>query len=225
VDDSQEAAARAAFDRHELEESMRLWPRRAGMERRILHRLIKTHRPSAAVWAIDEKLRRLWVSALQSRVFNEIVSRRIDSLGTLMDGDFAMKHENGAGFLVESAQQEQPRADAFEISPTGPLIGFRVTLPQGEPLRIEQEVFSAYDLKPEDFKRTGQLRVKGDRRPLRVQPSDVDVAAGVDEFGPHITVAFTLPAGSFATVLLRELMKSESHHGGTENTEIRQNSE
>jgi len=225
VDDSQEAAARAAFDRHELEESMRLWPRRAGMERRILHRLIKTHRPSAAVWAIDEKLRRLWVSALQSRVFNEIASRRIESLGTLIDGDFAMKHENGAGFLVENAAQEQPRADAFEISPTGPLIGFRVTLPRDEPLRIEQEVFLSYDLKPEDFKRTGQLRVKGDRRPLRVQPTDVDVAAGVDEFGPHITVAFTLPAGSFATILLRELMKSDTPHGGAEGAEAKQSHE
>jgi tRNA(Glu) U13 pseudouridine synthase TruD len=31
----------------------------------------------------------------------------------------------------------------------------------------------------------------------------------VDEFGPHVTVAFTLPAGSFATVFLRELMKSD----------------
>lgn len=209
ADDSQEAGARAAFDRSDFEESMRLWPRRCGMERRILHRLMKTHRPSAAVWAIDEKLRRLWVSALQSRVFNEIVARRIESLGTLIDGDFAMKHENGAGFVVESAAAEQPRADAFEISPTGPLIGYRVTLPRGEPLRIEQEVFTSYALKPEDFKRTGQLRVKGDRRPLRVRPTDVDLAAGVDELGPHVTVAFTLPAGSFATVLVRELMKTD----------------
>jgi tRNA(Glu) U13 pseudouridine synthase TruD len=30
----------------------------------------------------------------------------------------------------------------------------------------------------------------------------------VDEHGAHITVAFTLPAGSYATVLMRELMKS-----------------
>ena len=202
--------ARSAFDRGELEESMRLWPRHFGMERRILHRLIKTHRPSSAVWAIEEKLRRLWVSALQSRVFNQIVAGRIGGLDRLMDGDFAYKHENGACFIVESAAAEQPRADAFEISPTGPLIGFRVSLPQGEPLRIEQETFARYGLAPADFKRAGSLRVKGDRRPLRVQPTDVDLAAGVDEHGPHITVAFTLPAGSFATVLLRELMKNDA---------------
>jgi tRNA(Glu) U13 pseudouridine synthase TruD len=40
-----------------------------------------------------------------------------------------------------------------------------------------------------------------------VKPEDFDLTGGVDEHGPHITVAFTLPAGSFATVLLRELTK------------------
>ncbi|MDB5305559.1 MAG: hypothetical protein JWM97_3108, partial [Phycisphaerales bacterium] len=29
-----------------------------------------------------------------------------------------------------------------------------------------------------------------------------------DEHGAHITLAFTLPPGSFATVLLREIMKT-----------------
>jgi tRNA pseudouridine13 synthase len=209
TDEPQVAQARAAFDRSDLEESMRLWPRHFGMERRVLHRLIKTHRPSSAVWSIDQRLRRLWVSALQSRIFNEVVAKRIDSLDRLMDGDFAYKHENGACFLVENASIEQPRAGDFEISPTGPLIGFRISLPQGEPLKMEQEIFSTHGLTPADFKRAGSLRVKGDRRPLRVKPTDIEMASGVDEHGPHITVAFTLPAGSFATVLLRELMKSD----------------
>ena len=39
------------------------------------------------------------MSALQSRVYNEVVAQRIDSLGQLLDGDFAYKHENGACFL------------------------------------------------------------------------------------------------------------------------------
>lgn len=210
IDDAETARARAAFDRSDLDEAMRLFPRHHGMERRVLHRLIKTHRPSSAVWSIDEKLRRLWVSALQSRLFNEIVAKRIESLDRLMPGDFAYKHENGACFSVEDTEKEQPRADSFEISPTGPLIGFRVSMPQAEPLRIEQEVFAAHGLTPQDFKRAGSLRVKGDRRPLRVQPTDIDLAAGVDEHGPHITAAFTLPAGSFATMLLRELMKEKA---------------
>ncbi|MEA2736159.1 MAG: tRNA pseudouridine13 synthase, partial [Humisphaera sp.] len=83
VDDQFSFAARRAFDARDNAASMKAWPRRAGMERRILARLMKTHRPSAAVRAVDEKIRRLWVSALQSRVFNDVVARRIDDVDKL----------------------------------------------------------------------------------------------------------------------------------------------
>lgn len=209
VDDAQTIGARNAFESGDLERSMHLWSRRHGLERRILARLMKTGSPGTAVRAIDEKLRRLWVSALQSKLFNEVVARRINSLGTLMTGDLAWKHENGACFLVKSADVEQPRADAFEISPTGPLVGSRMTLPQGEPLAMEEAIFKSHGLTPGHFRQEGRDRAKGARRPLRVQPKDVSLAAGVDEHGGHITVAFTLPPGSYATVLLREVMKSD----------------
>ena len=61
----------------------------------------------------------------------------------MLDGDLAYKHDNGACFRVDAAAVEQPRCEAFEISPTGPLVGYRMTLPQGEPLRIEEQVFAS----------------------------------------------------------------------------------
>jgi tRNA pseudouridine13 synthase len=116
VDDPETVKARAAFDRRENEEAMRHWPRRSGMERRVLARLMKTGRPSAAARAIDEKLRRLWVSALQSRVFNDVVARRVDAdtLDRVLDGDLAWKHDSGGVFRVEDGQAaaEQPRCEA-----------------------------------------------------------------------------------------------------------------
>ena len=208
VDDEAGLQFRAAFDRGELQEALKLMPRGHGMEFRVLKRLIQSERPQAAVWAIDDKIRKLWMSALQSRVFNTIVAKRIGSLGQVMNGDVAYKHENSACFSVENAAVEQPRADRFEISPTGPLVGFRVTLQTGVPMAIEQAAFDAYPISPGDF-RNGSLRVKGERRPLRVQPTDIELEAGVDEHGSYITVAFTLPAGCYATVLLRELMKND----------------
>src|SRR2546428_5615399 len=211
VDEGQDHQARALFDRGDLEAAMNAWPRRAGMERRVLARLIKTSRPGAAVRAIDERLRRLWVSALQSRLFNDVLARRVEA-GTydrLLDGDLAYKHVNGACFLVENAAAEQPRAEAFEVSPTGPLFGYRMTLPAGEALRVEQEAFSAAGLISQDFRSRAIGKVQGARRPLRVKPAHVELAAGVDDHGAQITVAFTLPPGSVATVLLRELMKTE----------------
>ncbi len=211
IDDRDALDARRAFDAGDFPNAMRLFPRRSGMERRILARFAKERRPGAAVRMIDEKIRRLWVSALQSKMFNDVLSQRIQSLDRLMDGDLAYKHENGACFHVESAATEQARADTFEISPTGPLIGYRMTMPAGEPLRVEQEVLAASGLTPESFRQAGKHKVKGARRPLRVQPQDVQIESGVDDHGAHVTVAFTLPAGSFATVLLGELMKPKLH--------------
>jgi tRNA pseudouridine13 synthase len=216
LDDPQTLKARTNFERHDLDGAMKGWPRSGGLERRILARLIKTEKAGAAVRAIDEKLRRLWVSALQSKLFNEVLTQRIDSLDKLVDGDLAYKHENGACFLVESAATEQPRADSFEISATGPLVGYRMSSPQGEAEKIEETVFKSHGLTPGHFKQEGRDRAKGARRPLRVQPRDLQLAAGVDEFGEHITVAFTLPAGSYATVLLRELMKSDQKEASDE---------
>jgi tRNA pseudouridine13 synthase len=207
VDDGQTHQARSLFDRGDYEASMKAWPRRHGMERRVLARFIKTRKAGAAVRVIEDRLRRLWVSALQSTMFNQVVGRRIQTLDKLMDGDLAWKHDSGAVFAVESAAAEQARCDAFEISPSGPLIGYRMTEPKGEPAAIEAEAFAAEGLKPEDFRRTGSLKVKGARRPLRIQPKDAQLEAGVDEFGPYITAAFSLPAGSFATVLIAELTK------------------
>jgi tRNA pseudouridine13 synthase len=78
----------------------------------------------------------------------------------------------------------------------------------GEPLRIEREVFEQAGLQGSDFRSPRLGKVRGARRPLRVKPEAVELAAGVDEHGPYVTIAFTLPAGSFATVLMRELMKN-----------------
>jgi tRNA pseudouridine13 synthase len=214
LDNPRQLAARQAFDRGDFAASMKLWPRSSGMERRILARFIKTQNPAAAVRAVDQRIRRLWISALQSDLFNQVVARRIASLDKLLAGDLAEKHDNGAVFRVVDASVEQPRCDAFQISPTGPLIGYRMTLPEGQPLQIEEEIFASRGIRPADFRAAGRLKVKGARRSLRVRPTDVELAAGVDQHGPHITAAFTLPAGSFATVFLRELMKVEPDASG-----------
>jgi len=210
IDDPQSMQARAAFDAGDTEEAMRRFPRRCGMERRILAGLNKTQNPRAAVGKIDQRLRRLWISALQSSFFNQVVARRIDSLHQVLQGDLAYKHDSGAVFLVEDAVKEQPRADAFEISPAGPLIGYRLTMPQGDALKIEQEVFDAAGIHAADFRVAGKLKVKGARRSMRFRPKDMEYSAGVDANGSYITAAFTLPAGAFATVVMRELMKGEA---------------
>lgn len=209
IDEAGEQSARTMYDRGDHAGALREYPRRCGMERRMLAALVKGRKPGDVVRNIEPRLRRLWVSALQSRLFNEVVAARIEELDHLLDGDLAYKHDNGACFAVENAVEEQPRCQRFEISATGPLVGYRMTAPAGKPLEIEQSVFAGYGLKATHFKQEGRDHAKGARRPIRVRPDDLQIAGGVDEHGAHVTVAFTLPAGSYATVLLRELMKSD----------------
>lgn len=208
LDQSDQLKARQLFDAGDLQGSLRYWPRTCGMERRVLARLIKTGKPLSAVAAVDQRITRLWISALQSRIFNDVLAERIEGIDTLLAGDFVIKHENGAGFFVEDPAVEQPRCDAFEISPTGPVVGYRMTEPQGRPLEIEQTVLAKYGLTLQSFRGQSRLRIKGTRRPLRVRPTDIEYQGGGDEHGPFVLLAFTLPAGSYATVLLREVMKN-----------------
>jgi tRNA(Glu) U13 pseudouridine synthase TruD len=70
---------------------------------------------------------------------------------------------------------------------------------------IEDAALVTRGLSGSDFRVAGRLKVKGARRALRVIPRSMEISGGADEHGPHITVAFSLPPGSFATVLIREL--------------------
>jgi tRNA pseudouridine13 synthase len=89
------------------------------------------------------RAKRIWyLNTYQSYLFNRIVAMRIDSIDRVFVGDWAMKSENGACFLVEDAEREQRRAERFEISPTGILFGSRVSWAEGEPGRIEEAVIA-----------------------------------------------------------------------------------
>jgi tRNA pseudouridine13 synthase len=151
--------------------------------------------------------KRLWyLHAYQSFLFNLVVARRLDRLDRVLVGDWAMKHENGACFAVEDATAEQPRCDRFEISPTGPLFGSRASWASGEPGRIEADCVAAMEATPESLvKAATACGFRGERRSLRVGLEELDWALQ----GRELTLSFTLAPGSYATSVLRELMKVE----------------
>jgi len=202
-------AAREAFDAGDLDRSMDLWPRHYSNERRALARYRRKRRPAQALSAVDKRMRRLYVSAFQSRIFNEVLVARLTTLDRLMAGDLACKHDNGAVFRVEDPAAEQPRADRMEISPTGPVPGYRCNLADGEPGRIEREALDRHGADLEKFRALGPLSAKGTRRALRFALGEPDLSAGRDERGTYLEVRFIAPPGCYATVALREIMKTE----------------
>ena len=82
--------------------------------------------------AINNNLKKFFVSAYQSYVFNRVLAARMPDIDKIMQGDMAYLHRNGACFRVEDAGAEQARCDRFEISPTGPLFGLRSTVMIGK---------------------------------------------------------------------------------------------
>jgi len=201
--------ARELFDQGDLQGAANAWPYPFNNERRVCRMLIKFNgNARKAIRSIDMRLQRFYISAYQSQLFNQIVAGRIGGLDRLMVGDLAWRHPQGAVFRVEDVAGEQPRCDAFEISPTGPLFGYRMTYPHGEPGQVETALINAEGTKPDEWREAGRHRVKGGRRPLRFQPQDVEVDAGQDDAGPYILLSMRLEAGCYATTVLREICKT-----------------
>jgi tRNA pseudouridine13 synthase len=132
-----------------------------------------------------------------------VVEARLETLDTVREGDLAWKHANGACFLVTDAAAEAPRSESFEISPTGPLFGCRMTMPEGEEGALENSLLAAEGLEPASFDLPGGLRMEGERRPLRVPLGAPRASADAD----GLVLDFSLPKGSYATAVLREIMK------------------
>ncbi len=201
--------ARELFEKGDLEGAANAWPYPFNNERRVCRMLIKFNgNTRKAIRSIDMPLQRFYISAYQSQLFNQIVAGRIENLDRLVAGDLAWRHPQGAVFRVEDVAREQPRCDAFEISPTGPLFGYRMSSPGGEPGQTEAALIAAEGINPEEWREAGRHRVKGARRPLRFQPHDVNVDAGQDDAGPYILLSVRLESGCYATTVLREVCKT-----------------
>lgn len=212
--------ARRAYDAGQFARARTLWPYLYRGEHRALTVLEKTPDNFKRAWySVDLSLKRLFLSAYQSQMFNQVLAGRIAEIDRIKVGDLAFKHNSGAVFRVEDAATEQPRCDAFEISPTGPLFGYRTTMPTGEPGEVEQKLLDAEGLTPERFKAIEAFRVKGGRRALRFRPHDWSVKPGMDGDGAYLEFRFTLPKGCYATALLREVLKSDAKIGEQETEE------
>ena len=205
VRDEEWSAAISAYQQGNIGEALRLFPRHCRSERDVLQRLLsQPGEYEKAFSVIHPRLKKLYLSAAQSFLFDQSVARRIDTIDTLMTGDLAFKHINGACFLVEDAATEQGRAAAFEISASGPMFGCKMKRPEGAVWELEQGILQHAGLDLALFDIPGGLRTEGERKPLRVPVADLSWSLS----GDVVVVEFVLPKGSYATSLLREITKT-----------------
>jgi len=222
--------ARALFDQGDLAASLAAWPATMEEERRALQVLRdRPTEPARALRALPVKIRRFFVSAYQGALFNRILAQRLPTLDRLQVGDLAWLHDRGAVFLVQDPQAEQARADQLEISPSGPLYGYKMTMAQGVPGEVECQVLAEERIALQDWRVPG-LKLKGARRPLRfplrearawydggcTQPIGCTQPVGCTQ--PPLMLSFSLPAGCYATVVLAEVMKTDQADPGLADT-------
>ena len=206
--------ARTLFDEGRYRESARAWP--SGYEecRTLAAAMIRFRGDhERALLSLDKRTLGFYVSAFQSRLFNQVLARRITEIDSVRTGDVAWKHDNGAAFLVEDAAKELPRAKRFEISATGPLYGKRMKAPGAEVAELETSVLEAAELSEDALPSSGPLRCPGGRRPFRFQLQETDIRHGEDGHGAFIEICFVLPAGCYATAVFREILKDEARGG------------
>jgi tRNA pseudouridine13 synthase len=164
---------------------------------------------------LSVNLKRLFVHAYQSYIFNKILSRRMAAgmpLQRAVVGDVVCFAKEGLPDMdrvqkvtmenLEAIDRLAKRDRAFL---TLPLIGFETAIEEGAQGEMERSILREEGISPESFRvpENPDLGSRGTRR------------AALCHVKPQIRVVenqaelqFTLPKGSYATVVLREYMKS-----------------
>ena len=145
----------------------------------------------------------LYLSAARSWLFNLVLAERIknNSWDQALVGDFMLLSGTKASlFLVENVDETlMSRLATMDIHPTGVMWGRGQAQNTDESLALEQQVLSPWLAWREGLEKQG---LSQERRALRVFPRDFSWQF-LDN--ARIEIQFSLPAGSYATMVLREI--------------------
>jgi len=150
-------------------------------------------------------LLKLYPSVAQSELFNRYLSRRRElGLAQLFVGEVVRLEGSSATFVVEDAERELARLHKREIHLTGPLPGPKMRAANGQPLELERRVATEIELTEVAEATLGKF-APGARRDLVVFPEHFEISAPSSD---QLELSFVLPAGSYATVLVREFTRA-----------------
>ena len=148
---------------------------------------------------------KLFPSVVQSELFNRYLSARL-ALGQqqLIEGEVVRLEGAGAMFRVDDVAAEQPRFAARDLHLTGPMLGPKMRPAAGTALALEQSISAELGLSESMLGALGR-EAPGTRRDLFAPLRDLEVEAVSGRAESALRLAFTLPAGGYATEVLRQL--------------------
>ena len=217
--------ARAFFDEAgDARAALERFPRHLGFEREMLVHLAERPKDwEGALLRLPSNLRSMFVYAAQSLLFNRMVSRRLERghglneplLGDLVCGvDAEGRPEKDR--LHRVTERNHTRVERLcrdgRALVTGAIFGSDTPFAEGLMGDIERKVVQDAGYEAADFRipHLPEVASFGTRRELLAPLGQVAVGAGEDEHGEWLELGFFLLKGSYATCLLREVMKSEA---------------
>jgi tRNA pseudouridine13 synthase len=149
--------------------------------------------------------RGLVLSAVRSQLFNAVLSRRVSegSWNRALPGDAMQLHGSQSYFVATVVDADlQQRVAAHDVHPTGPLHGRGAAVVEAEALALEKAVLAGYPDWQAGLEAAG---LKQERRALRLTLDDLEWTQPAAE---TLCLEFSLPAGAYATSVLRELLSA-----------------
>ena len=154
--------------------------------------------------------RSLALSAARSFLFNQVLSHRVNAANwnVPIGGDAMQLSGSHSFFIVESIDAELlARVHRMDIHPTGPLHGRGDAPAHGACRQLEHDVLAAHADWCTGLEAAG---LKQDRRALRLMVQDLSwQRTGTAD----LLLEFSLPAGAYATCVLRELVRTATLAG------------
>lgn len=212
----------------DFKKAIKAFPRRLYYERLMLRHLVK--KPEDFIGAfkrLPEKLQMLFPQAYQAYIFNKILSKRIIQglpINKAEIGDYVIEVEpsglpNPLRYRVVSHENISEINKAIENGKmllALPLIGFKQALSQGIQGEIERSVLEKEGILLKDFKikHMPKLSLKGELRAALARLREFSMhEISRDETCSHknkAVIGFMLHRGSYATIVLREIMKPKN---------------
>ena len=208
-----------------FKQALKDFPKQLHYERLMLNRLAKNPADfKGAFRKLPTKLRWLFTQAYQSYLFNKSLSKRLQKghpLNKAEAGDYIVAVERSGLPMpkirrvtsVETVAGINRAIQAGKMRLAIPLIGIRQHPSQGAQGEIEKQILEEEGIFQESFKIEAipELSLRGGLRTALVPLNDFSLKGiSKDTVNPSknkAEVSFTLYRGSYATVVLRELMK------------------
>ena len=211
-------AARAAYAEHrDPARALREFPAEYSFERSLLEHLARGHSPERAFRALSRELRLLFVHAYQSLLFNRWVSARYRDgipLTEPVPGDRILRVGRDGTFRGSDAVpvREDNLSECSTLvrrggaAVAGPLVGFETPTEAGPIGEILARLLRDEEVGAADWKlpKTPEISSRGTWRPILLPVPPL----GLTEEAAAVRFRFALPKGAYATVFLREFLKT-----------------